>query len=326
MAWLIERLEAGFADVSNPRNVSQVRRVSLVPADASAIVLWSKDYAEFIAEYERPESPLHRYDAFVFQFTLNSESLEGELLAHARGSAFLEPGLRTTLDQRLAQVAWFAAHPRLRPGIAIRFDPIVQYRIGAGPLRNNLDSFDKILRFLSVLRIPFITVAFAIQFPRVKTRLRAYNARLPANLRIAFVDYSLEEKHAIITTMRDRACEYAASPELAVQIRTCCPTGDFSDIEDVAQGACVDAAQIGACLSAADRPALPRGAGTKDAGQRETCKCVKSAEIGDYAGCRHSCIYCYANAEPLCDADFERVSAALTAIAAEPTQDEAPAP
>jgi len=43
----------------------------------------------------------------------------------------------------------------------------------------------------------------------------------------------------------------------------------------------------GKCI---DYPGLP-----KDKSQRETCGCVKSADIGAYGPCLHACIYCYAN-------------------------------
>jgi hypothetical protein len=33
----------------------------------------------------------------------------------------------------------------------------------------------------------------------------------------------------------------------------------------------------------------------KDPGQRNTCRCVVSKDIGQYSTCMHLCTYCYAN-------------------------------
>ena len=36
----------------------------------------------------------------------------------------------------------------------------------------------------------------------------------------------------------------------------------------------------------------------KDPGQRNTCRCVVSKDIGQYSTCMHLCSYCYANTSP----------------------------
>ncbi len=36
----------------------------------------------------------------------------------------------------------------------------------------------------------------------------------------------------------------------------------------------------------------------KDPGQRNTCRCIVSKDIGQYSTCMHLCVYCYANTSP----------------------------
>ena len=36
----------------------------------------------------------------------------------------------------------------------------------------------------------------------------------------------------------------------------------------------------------------------RDPGQRNTCRCIVSKDIGQYSTCMHLCAYCYANTSP----------------------------
>ena len=45
-------------------------------------------------------------------------------------------------------------------------------------------------------------------------------------------------------------------------------------------------------------PAADPSRNLKDPGQRNTCRCVVSRDIGQYSTCMHLCSYCYANSDP----------------------------
>jgi hypothetical protein len=41
--WLMDRLDAGFAEAANPFNANQVRRAGLSPEEAEVLVFWTRD-------------------------------------------------------------------------------------------------------------------------------------------------------------------------------------------------------------------------------------------------------------------------------------------
>jgi hypothetical protein len=73
--WLIRRLRAGFCEVPNPYNPDQVGRVSLLPADVDALVLWTRNAAPLLPHVGEMERMGHR---FYFQYTVlgNPTSLD----------------------------------------------------------------------------------------------------------------------------------------------------------------------------------------------------------------------------------------------------------
>lgn len=65
--WFFSRIKEGFAEVKNPFNPSNVRKISLKPEDVDCIVFWTKNPKPMISRLEE----LKNYE-FYFQFTLNA--------------------------------------------------------------------------------------------------------------------------------------------------------------------------------------------------------------------------------------------------------------
>ena len=63
--WLVNRLDAGYCLVKNPRSPAQTRRVSLLPEDVDGIVLWTKNAAPLLPKL----SALDSY-SYYFQYTI----------------------------------------------------------------------------------------------------------------------------------------------------------------------------------------------------------------------------------------------------------------
>lgn len=120
-----------------------------------------------------------------------------------------------------------------------------------------------------------VTVSFPDPYRKVVERLRKEGLRLPS--------LSPQEEQEILRGIVER---------LKIPVRLCCEPSHLN-IPGVEQAHCIDGARFDrlygtslACLS-------------KDRGQRETCGCVTSTDIGSYEYiCRHACRYCYASPAP----------------------------
>ena len=72
-----------------------------------------------------------------------------------------------------------------------------------------------------------------------------------------------------------------------LQLQTCAEEIDLADM-GIPAGKCIDDERIAAILGR--KISVP-----KAPGQRKTCRCASSVDIGAYNSCPHHCLYCYAN-------------------------------
>ena len=245
----------GFVDVPNPFS-RKLYRVELVPAAVHSIVWWSKDFSRWL---ERA-SAFEEYTN-TFQFTINTEQ-----------GTFLEPGIRTTLDERIAQfltlVDQYGAD-----AVNWRFDPIVFWDEGRA---NNLVNFDYIVQKLAPSGITSMAFSFATWYGKCvkRTQRRSFRFHQP----------SLDQMARTLSLLASTCANSG------IAMRACCnPEIEQLGIENIARGRCID----GELLS---KVAGTLAATQQDTGQRDACQCTRSRDIGRYdMVCKHGCLYCYAN-------------------------------
>jgi DNA repair photolyase len=149
--WLMNRLEAGFADVVNPFNPPQVRRVDLRPESVDAIIFWTRNPRPLIKILEEIDSRGFKY-YFLYTITGYPRVLEENL-----------PSLETSIEtfQRLSD--------RIGPEYVIwRYDPIVLTSFTNADFHRR--NFERICGQLSgYTRI--VIVSFVDLYKKVRPRL-----------------------------------------------------------------------------------------------------------------------------------------------------------
>ena len=98
------------------------------------------------------------------------------------------------------------------------------------------------------------------------------------------IDLNSEKKIELIERLKKICDKYS------IKMKACCQP-DLLEIEGIEQAHCIDAYKIERIVG----ESIPK---IRDTGQRESCGCYKSKDIGGYTGifrCKHNCDYCYAS-------------------------------
>jgi hypothetical protein len=263
MDWVIERIKEGYVDVVNPFNRNQISRVSLNPDDVKCFVWWSKNFGEWINIYKNNGAIFKSYKGHVFQFTINSRSE-------------LERNINLSLEERLNQLKWLIKEFGLL-AINYRFDPIVFYKKeGLNKISNNLSNFEYIIENVANLGVNEMIFSFATIYSKVENRMKT-RGYIP-------IEPNTKKKREILKRLKI-ICD-----DFNIKMKACCQP-NLLEVEGIEQAHCIDAYKIENLIG----EKIPK---IKDTGQRESCGCYKSKDIGGYSGifrCRHNCDYCYAS-------------------------------
>ena len=256
----------GYIDVPNPRNPSQVSRISLKPTEVKCMSWWSKNYGPWIKAYLKNKVLFDSYPSHIFNFTINSESE-------------LETGVKISVQERLAQLSFLVEHFGSE-SIKYRFDPITHYhRIGSKQIINNLDQFEEIVSTISGMGVKQVIFAFAIPFPKSVRRMKERGKIL--------VTLTDSQKKIVLDELLEIASKYGVT-------MASCSNNSLVGYNNIVPSSCIDSQVIDSILKEKGLPCLKSK--RKDSGQRDECNCVVSRDVGSYEQkCQHSCDYCYAN-------------------------------
>lgn len=255
--WLRRRIRAGFCTVPNPFNPKQVARVSLAPADVHAIVFWTRHARPIFGLLPELNRLGFRY-YFLYTITGYGRPLEAR-------TPPLDVALRTFVG--LAE--------RVQPGAVVwRYDPIV---VGpAFPAEEHLQRFSHIAQ-----------------------KLRGYTRRVVISL-VSLYRKTQRRVGALYSWENGVSREPPDDPSVpgllrgmvriaadnGMNVQACAQHEDYSAL-GIAPAKCIDDRLLCELFGG-------RWVSRKDPGQRQTCRCVPSKDIGMPDTCTFGCAYCYA--------------------------------
>ncbi|MGE5237528.1 MAG: DUF1848 domain-containing protein [Chloroflexota bacterium] len=279
--WFMHRLRAGFVRWFNKFN-GQAHYVSF--RETRAIVFWTKNAKPMMKHLPELDA---RGINYYFTYTVNDYEAEGVERNVPPLTERIEAFRRLSDTIGRERVVW-------------RFDPLIL----TGPVTVDalLDKIrgvgDLIHRHTEKLVISFIDINL---YRKVRQNLLAGGIR---DCR----EFAPEDIGNIAEGLQ------AMNRQWGLEIATCSESADLSRYE-ITHNKCIDNELMtrlfrhdGALtdflhsITVAENPSTGGRGKTaevlKDPGQRKSCRCIPSKDIGQYDTCAHSCLYCYANTSP----------------------------
>ncbi|MBI4831623.1 MAG: DUF1848 family protein [Candidatus Lindowbacteria bacterium] len=219
------------------------------------LVFWTKNPTNLLG-HDSLSQACRQYPLYV-HFTITG-----------MGSTLLEPHVPPA-DAMLALLGPLVEYVGGPARVRVRFDPIVHVRLSDGKTYCNLNAFEPIASKAIRHGIRDFSTSWMSPYKKVLARLRAHG--------VAEEPISHEQQKEELEWLTVRAKEFS------IMLHGCCVPG-------MPVSRCID----GELLSRLHLEKLPCSV-KKAKGQRDTCGCTESLDIGWYNPCPHGCIYCYAN-------------------------------
>ncbi len=299
--WFMNRLRKGYVKWINPFN-RKPQYISF--AKARVIVFWTKDAQPVIPYLKEVDSKGINY---YFLFTVNDYEKEG-----------LEIGVRS-LDKRIDTFKMLSERIG-KDKVIWRFDPLIltDKITVEGLLDKILKVGNQIADYTNKLVISFADIS---AYRKVQNNLHRHH--------INYKEFTPETMEAVAKGLND------INKNWGLDIATCSEDIDLNKYH-IKKNKCIDDDLMIKAFSQdkelmsflgyennsevskyqemslfdfmddKDRTSLEmsrdnssnRAKKLKDKGQRESCGCIISKDIGQYDTCGHRCIYCYANSSP----------------------------
>lgn len=258
----MNRVRAGFCEVPNPYNASQVSVVRLDPDAVDAVVFWTRSPRPMLESLPELDRRGFRY---YFQYTL---------IGYPRSLDPLAPPARTAVEtfRRLSgeigsrRVIW-------------RYDPIVIS--AATPPDDHRRRFERLARALEGFTRR-VVISFVDDYARTRRRMAALSSQGAAPIPIVPGSSGAlpDEIAALVSDLAGCAAAHG------MEIHSCAELLDLQPY-GVAPGKCIDPHLLEQVFGIE----LHSG---KDPYQRPACGCAASKDIGMYDSCLFGCSYCYA--------------------------------
>lgn len=272
MDWFMKQLKQGYTSWKNPYNG---KHYWYSFERTRVIVFWSKNPAPLIPYINCIHQMGYR---FYLQFTLNDYEQEN-----------YEPGL-PPLQERIATFKHLAA--LLGPDYVVwRFDPLfLTHDVTIPDLLRRIDKTGNAL-YGHTKRLTF-SFADIEKYRKVKRNLQ--------KLCVTYKTWNEAMRQDFARQL------HALNKQWHYELTTCAEPDSFAHF-GISPGKCVDDGLM-AKLFYDDKPLMDflgrngqqmlfnqSGNPLKDKGQRKSCNCIVSKDIGQYNTCKHGCVYCYAN-------------------------------